>query len=152
MNEFNEYTDEIISIRRLLEFIPTDDLEWDESGVITMDDISNAIDKIPELSEPYGDTYAYPVREQKSREWHIGRIIYFIRHPDEITGIEIDNECFNGLISVQPFIVDGWHRWAAAIWLYNKNTFKQISCKYGGRLDVLEYLKDEIDELDYDPV
>lgn len=64
-------------------------------------------DAISEVSEPYGDTWEHPVLEQKSKEWHIGRIIYFINHPKEIRDIEIDNECNNGFILPQPIIVDG---------------------------------------------
>lgn len=152
MSEFEGYGREVILIKRLLEFSPTTELQWDNSGIITMPDISDAIGKLPEIFEPYVDIWRYPVKCEKSRNWHIGRIIYFIKHPEEIKDIEIDNECFEGLILAQPLIIDGWHRWAAAVWLYNKNEMEHIGCKYGGRMDVLEYLKGETDELNYDAV
>ena len=50
------------------------------------------------------------VLEHRSRDWHIGRIIYFINHPEEIRDIEIDNECIDNYILPQAVIVDGWHR------------------------------------------
>lgn len=78
----DEYNGDIIRIDRLIEFLPTEHWSWDETGEIDLDNISVAIhDAISEVSEPYGDTWEHPVLEQKSKEWHIGRIIYFINHP-----------------------------------------------------------------------
>lgn len=88
----------------------------------------------------------------KSREWHIGRIIYFINHVNEIRDIEIDNECSGGVILPQPIIIDGWHRYAAARWLYDQGKLTEIHCKYGGRVDVLEYLQGKTDSFDIEPV
>ena len=65
----------------------------------------------------------------------------FINRPKEIRDIEIDNECNNGFILPQPFIVDGWHRYVAARWLYDQCKLTEIHCRYGGRADVLEYLQ-----------
>ena len=94
-----EYNGDIIRIDRLIEFFPTEHWSWDGTGQINLDDISVAINEnISEISEPYGDTWKHPILEQKSKEWHIGRIIYFINHPMEIRDIEIDNECSGGLI------------------------------------------------------
>ena len=97
-----EYNGDIIRIDRLIEFLPTEHWSWDETGEINLNDISIAIhEAIPEISNPYGDTWKHPVLEQKSREWHIGRIIYFINHPIEIKDIEIDNECSDNFILPQ---------------------------------------------------
>lgn len=109
-------------------------------------------ERMTEIAEPYGDTWNHPVLEQKSRDWHIGRIIYFAKHPNEIRNIEIDNECSNGFILPQPFIVDGWHRYAAARWLYEQGKLTEIHCRYGGRVDVLEYLRGKTDSFDSEPV
>lgn len=149
-----EYTGDIIHIDRLIEFLPTEHWEWDETGEINLDDISVAIhNAIPEISEPYGDTWEHPVLEQKLRDWHMGRIIYFIHHPNEIKNIEIDNECTdNGFILPQPIIVDGWHRYAAARWLYDQGKLTKLHCKYGGRIDILEYLQGKTDSFDSEPV
>lgn len=115
-----------------------------------MNDISVTIhEAISEISEPYGDTWKHPILEQKSRDWHIGRIIYFINHPNEIRNIEIDNECSNdGFILPQPFIVDVWHRYVAARWLYDQGKLTKIHCMYGGRVDILEYLQGIKDSFD----
>ena len=142
-----EYNGDIILIDKLIEFLPTEHWEWDETGKIDLDDISIAIHEgVLEIPDPYGDTWNHPVLEHKTRDWHIGRILYFIKHPNEICNIEIDNECDNGYILPQPVIVDGWHRYAAARWLFDQGKLDKIHCRYGGRLDVLEYLKGNTDK------
>lgn len=148
-----KYNGDIIKIDRLIEFLPTEHWSWDKTGEINLDDISVAMhDAIPEISEPYGDSWRHPILEQKSREWHIGRIIYFINHPTEIRDIEIDNDCFDGHILPQPIIVDGWHRYAAARWLYDQCKLSEIHCRYGGRMDVLKYLQGKLDNLSLEAV
>ena len=142
-----EYSGDIILIEKLIEFIPEEYWEWDDSGQINLEDISVAMHEgIPEIPDFYGDTWNHPVLEKRSRDWHIGRILYFIKHPNEIRDIEIDNECSNGWILPQPVIVDGWHRYAAARWLFDQGKLFEIHCRYGGRLDVLDYLKGNISE------
>lgn len=141
-----EYNGDIIIIDKLIEFLPTEHWEWDKTGKIDLEDISIAIHEgVLEIPDPYGDIWNHPVLEHKTRDWHIGRILYFIKHPNEICNIEIDNECDNGYILPQPVIVDGWHRYAAARWLFDQGKLDKIHCRYGGRLDVLEYLKGNLD-------
>ena len=142
-----EYNGDIIIIDKLIEFLPTEHWEWDKTGKIDLEDISIAIHEgVLEIPDPYGDIWNHPVLEHKTRDWHIGRILYFIKHPNEICNIEIDNECDNGYILPQPVIVDGWHRYAAARWLFDQGKLDKIHCRYGGRLDVLEYLKGNLDK------
>lgn len=146
-----EYNGDMIFIERLIEFLPKEYWEWDDTGKINLEDMSVAMHEgIPEIHEPYGDTWEYPVLEQKTREWHIGRILYFINHPNEICDIEIENECNDGYILPQPVIVDGWHRYAAARWLFNQGKLVTIHCGYGGRMDVLEYLKGDLEWRPYE--
>lgn len=146
-----EYNGDMIFIERLIEFFPKEYWEWDDTGKINLEDMSVAMHEgIPEIPAPYGDTWEYPVLEQKIREWHIGRILYFINHPNEICDIEIDNECNNGYILPQPVIVDGWHRYAAARWLFDQGKLVTIHCRYGGMMDVLEYLKGDLEERPYE--
>lgn len=146
-----EYNGDIILIEKLIEFLPGEHWEWDDTGKINLEDISVAMHEcIPEITDPYGDTWEHPVLEKRSRDWHIGRIIYFIKHPNEIRDIEIDNECNYGYILPQPVIVDGWHRYAAARWLYDQCKLFTIRCRYGGRLDVLEYLKGDLNKYSED--
>lgn len=148
-----EYNGDMIRIDKLIEFLPTEHWEWDETGKIDLDDISIAIHEgIPEISDAYGDTWKHPVLEHRTREWHIGRILYFIKHPDEIRDIEIDNECSGGYILPQPVIVDGWHRYAAARWLFDQGKLSEIHCMYGGRMDVLEYLQGKTNDLLYEAI
>lgn len=79
-----EYGGDILRIDRLIEFLPTEHWEWDGTGSIDLNDISIARHEgLPEISDPYGDTWKYPVLEHRTRDWHIGRILYFIKHPNE---------------------------------------------------------------------
>lgn len=148
-----EYNGDMIRIDKLIELLPIVDWEWDKTGKIDLDDISIAIHKnIPEISDYYGDTWKHPVIEHKSRDWHIGRILYFINHSNEIKDIEIDNECSGGYILPRPVIVDGWHRYVAAKWLFAQGILSEIHCNYSGRIDVLEYLQGKTDELLYEAI
>lgn len=140
-----DHNDDIIRIDRLIDFIPSENWDWDSTMEINLDDVSIAIhESLPEVSEPYGDTWEFPPIEHKSRDWHIGRIIYFINHPEEIRDIYIDNECEGLHIFPKPVIVDGWHRYAAARWLYDQGKLTEIHCRYNGRVDVLDYLKGKL--------
>lgn len=67
--------------------------------------------------------------------------MYFIKHKAEIKDIEIDNEYSGSTIFAIPIIVDGWHRFAAAYYLYKQEKLDKIHCRYGGRVDLLEYLQ-----------
>ena len=135
------YDGDIILMKRLIEFFP-DYWEWDNSGKIYLNDINNALQKsLPEINDFYGDEFLYPVVKQRTRGWHIGRILYFIKHKAEIKDIEIDNEYSGSTIFAIPIIVDGWHRFAAAYYLYKQEKLDKIHCRYGGRVDLLEYLQ-----------
>ena len=119
----------IVKISQLVRVFPTEHWSWDETGEICLDDISIAIhEAVPEISEPYGDMWRYPALEQKSREWHIGRIIYFINRPSEIKGIVIEVNRIKSSNSLQYSILDGWHRYAAARWLYDQGEMIEINC------------------------
>ena len=146
-----EYHGDIIRLDRLIKFIPKEHWEWDESGKIDLDDISIARhDGVIEIPDPYGDTWKHPVLQYRDRDWHIGRILYFINHQNEIRDLEIDNECNGRYILPQPVIVDGWHRYAAARWLFDQGKLFEIHCRYGGRMDVLDYLQGKTEELQLD--
>ena len=84
--------------------------------------------------------------EEKSTEYHIGRIIYFINHPEEIKDIIIDNLCMDYYIFPSPIIVDGNHRFVASLYLNEKGKMNKIHCRYGGRVDLLDYLTGDSNE------
>lgn len=90
-------------------------------------------------SEPYGDTWKHPVMKSKDKMFHISRVAWFVLHPEEIKGIEIDNEvtCDGRGILPKTIIVDGWHRVLAAKII----GLKKIKVNYSGRIDVLRYLQ-----------
>ena len=134
----------MILIDRLAEFSVDGGFAWDENEIIDLEDISYAIHEAqPEEPEPFGDRWT--CIERKSKEWHIGRVIYFINHPNEITDIElignrIDDENFPLI-----YIMDGSHRFVAALWLQDQGKLDKIPCMYEGDMDLLDYLTGETD-------
>ena len=77
-----------------------------------------------------------PMRSSWTANQHAARIRYIAEHLDEMTPIAIDNYCDNRHIYAEPIIIDGHHRFTAAVW-WGK---KYISASYAGRLDLLDYL------------
>lgn len=143
----DEYKGDMLLIERISEFYPVNSWSWNQDEVIELDDIACAIHSgQPEESEPFGDTWKHLCIENKSTEWHIGRILFFIKHPEEIKDIEIDNLCSGNYIFPVPTIVDGNHRFMAAMWLHDQGKTEKVHCRYGGRMDLLDYLTGKIDK------
>ena len=101
---------------------------------------------LSEMAIPFGDTFKYPPKKRTS-QWHIRRILYFVNHPQEIKNIELDNESSTFDILPVPIIIDGYHRWMAARYLYELGSLHKIHCLYAGREDVLDYLKGKLDTM-----
>ena len=142
-----EYTGDMILINRLSEFYPVESWAWNDDEVVELGDISCAIHNgQAEESEPFGDTWKHLCMESKSTAWHIGRVIYFINHPEEIRDIEIDNLWSDRYIFPVPVIVDGNHRFLAAMWLHDQGRLDEVHCRYGGRTDLLDYLIGKTDQ------
>lgn len=59
-----------------------------------------------------------------------------------MSGIEVDNPCFDDGILPGCEIIDGWHRIAAGIIL----GLQTVAIQYGGRSDVEDYICGKIDE------
>lgn len=117
--------------------------QWDGSESFTLNDVLKAReDGLTGTNLPYGDTWKHPVRKTYNKEYHMARIIHFLKNPQEIVNIEIDNPCIGGAILPGCTINDGWHRTAAALLL----NLKWIDVKYAGRSDVEDYLKGDSDE------
>lgn len=77
----------------------------------------------------------------RTGERHVRRVRYFVRHPEKIDPICVDNMCSGPYIYAVPVLVDGWHRYLAARVL----GWEKIQIAYGGRIDVLEYLQGTTD-------
>ncbi|MED2945384.1 hypothetical protein P4284_23755 [Bacillus swezeyi] len=129
-----------INIRKLYDLMS---LKYENCTIWTEDPISlssfaDETKNLVPLREPYGD-----LDNTANLEWgkieHLRRILYFVENPNEIKGIQLDNEIFNDYILPKPIIVDGNHRMFAALHL----NFKYVHCRYGGRKDVLDYLTDK---------
>jgi len=80
-----------------------------------------------------------------TKEENVGRILYFINHPNKITPILIDNFCNSGMPSSEAIIVDGTHRLSAAIYL----GLNKIDIEYSGLECTLDYLTGKIDKNPY---
>ncbi len=139
--EDNSYSGDMILINRLANFISNKTFEWNLGEPVTLQDISYAIllGQTEEI-DPFGDDWKNPPLKNKSTKWHIGRVLYFINHPNEIKNIDIDNLCDNYNIFPIPLITDGNHRFLAAIWLHGQGKLDKVHCRYGGRVDLLNYL------------
>lgn len=107
----NEDDGDMILIDRLSKFVFDVGFSWGTRELVTLEDISLAITLgIDEEKMPFGDARKSSLIENKSKEWHIKRILYFINHPNEIKNIDIDNLCDEYKILPIPLIIDGNHR------------------------------------------
>ncbi|MBD8839458.1 hypothetical protein IFU39_16720 [Paenibacillus sp. CFBP 13594] len=122
---------------------PDRGFEWNESEFVNLRDITDGLRNglIPE-EEPYGDEYRYEVKSYKDKEWHVRRVIYYVKNPHEITGIQIDNQTMRNYILPSAKVIDGNHRLLAALWL----GLETVKVFYGGRQDVLDYLCGTVDD------
>lgn len=128
-----------VLLSRMLEYFP-DYFEWDENA-ITQENIKEAIKNGTKVVDEQYDDFSWFNGNKRSKEWHLGRIIYFIGNPDKIDPICIDNECDGMNILPIPTMDDGHHRYLAQIYL----NYNMIQIIYGGRTDVLKYLQGKTD-------
>lgn len=113
--------------------------KWD-GAIVTEEDVNEYLKNGGTgTSEPYGDTYKHPVKESKDKLFHVSRVAWFVLHPEEITGIEVDNQVSYDSRYILPNaeIVDGWHRILAAKIL----GLEKVKIHYSERIDVLNYLR-----------
>lgn len=121
-----KYSGDIILISRMIEYFPQKSFEWNANEPITLNDVQFAINHhLSEMAIPFGDTFKYPPKKRTS-QWHIRRILYFVNHPQEIKNIELDNESSTFDILPVPIIIDGYHRWMAARYLYELGSLHKI--------------------------
>lgn len=133
--ELNLITNDFIKIDRFIPYV-IDDFEWNTREKITINDIAFAIKK-GQLEE----VQMYKPGISMPKQWHIGRVIYFINHPEEIEYIEIENVNDGYFVLPIPVLIEGYHRFMAAYWLYLQRKLEEVYCIYDGRRDVLDYLK-----------
>jgi len=79
-------------------------------------------------------------RKRPTREWDYGRIRHFydcLLAGKVLDAIEVDNVCNYGRIYPEPILLDGHHRLAASYLAEASSIF----IHYGGRLDLLRYLR-----------
>lgn len=122
-------TDTIL-VQRLLEFVGAD--PW--SAGFKMEMLDGSLSKRPASYGWFDDWDA---------RLHADRIRYLAESPELYNPIDVDNECHGNHILPIPVVVDGHHRLFAHAWL----GLETIEAQYGGRLDVLDYLKGITSEL-----
>ena len=126
----------------MVKFYYLEPCKWNNEKVITLEDIDNAVSNFKsEEVEQYGDLIQHVCsKENRSKQWHIGRILYFINHPEEIRYIEVEDAVNEKYDFPIPVIIDGNHRFMAAIWLRSKGKIKNIHCLHRGSKSMKEYL------------
>lgn len=82
----------------------------------------------------------------RTSRYHRGRIVHFaelLAAGEDLEPVDIDNVCSGNYIAPVPLMLDGHHRFTAAI-LANKPT---LPMNYGGRCDLLRWLTGKSDRL-----
>lgn len=127
-----------ILVDRLKEFYPLDHI----AAILGKDSIPKDLTWEHGPLDVYHDTMAI---ERDDPAYHQGRIQHFANHgiPDPI---EIDNYCGRNYVYPDPEILDGHHRFAAAVIRGDRT----IIAYYGGRTDLLEWLTGDSDVLPED--
>lgn len=136
---------EMVSLERLKEYLG-DSFDWG-TGEVTCKDIKDALrNNLTSIFEQYEvPSLLDPQKAMKSKEWHIRRILHFVRNPASMDPILLDNKCFHGMITAIPLIDDGHHRYLASVYMEQK----EIKASYCGRSDLLEYLTEQTNEIPF---
>lgn len=138
MHNHNGY---MLRIDRLAEFLPRNYWQWNNGEIISLAAITQALHSKQIIEkQAFGDAWKGTCVNSKSTAWHIGRVLYFIKHSKEIKNLDIDNDCDGYCVYPRPVIVDGNHRFLAAMWLHAQGKLQKVHCFYCGRLDLLDYL------------
>lgn len=123
-----------ILVKRLAEFVSFP-FYWDNVE-IREEDLTE-LESVDEVTTPFSDSPVKRLIEGiKPKEWHLGRIKFFINNPEKISPIDIDNVCTKWGIIGLPIIVDGNHRFLASL-IRGDHT---IPAYYSGLISTLDYL------------
>ena len=127
-----------ILVSRLKRFIdPFNVLFLEEESPLNMK-VRQIKVQYPAVSNYVAPELRWEFKKLSSQVWHIGRVRYFIDQLEagkQLDPIDVDNACDRGFI-YQPILVDGHHRFCAAI-LVGK---RRIPVHYSGRMDTLRWL------------
>lgn len=142
MNEYLENVPVKISVEKLLKTFAFKDYVFvGDVGIIYSETIQEAIDNgIQEINEVYGDEYTNTLAKPRTREWHLGRIIYFINHPEELKDIRIVPFTYRRRSTEKPRIIDGHHRLASALYLYKTGKINEVECIFTGFQNTYDFL------------
>ena len=122
----------------------TDMLNFEYTGCLIFDEHTVYEDEVIAYLDAGNEGNSTPYDEagvhtptSRSKEYHIARVVWFVRHQDEIRGISVDNLCDNNHIYPTIVIKDGYHRFMAA----RICKMDKIKVEYKGREDVERYLQ-----------
>ncbi|TEB12569.1 hypothetical protein [Pelotomaculum propionicicum] len=126
---------EILKVERILEYSK---FPFNWYGIeVSLDDVKLGIQKgVVEVYERFPDRTIERLKDLKTKVWHIGRIIYFVNHPEKILPIGIKSHIISDG-SLIPWIYDGNHRFMAAV----VRGDEIIHGFYRGSTELLNYLK-----------
>jgi len=130
-----------IKVKRLRQYIKFP-INWGNIEITYKDIMEGIKNNILEQKEIFAISWTEVYKNDgANKDWHIGRILYFVNNPDKIDPIMLDNDCSDYDIFPIPIITDGNHRYIAAV--IRKDEF--IPVHYSGLVDLLDYLKGESD-------
>jgi len=130
-----------IKVKRLRQYIKFP-INWGNIEITYKDIIEGIKNNVLEQKEVFATSWTDVNKsEEADKEWHIGRILYFVNNPDKIDPIMLDNDCSDYDIFPIPIITDGNHRYVATV--IRNDEF--IPANYSGLVDLLEYLTGESD-------
>jgi len=130
-----------IKVKRLRQYIKFP-INWGNIEITYKDIIEGIKNNIPEQEDVFATSWTeIYLGDEVNKEWHIGRILYFVNNPDKIDPIMLDNDYSDYDIFPIPIITDGNHRYVATV--IRNDEF--IPANYNGLVSLLEYLKGESD-------
>jgi len=128
-----------IKVKRLRQYIKFP-ITWGNIEIAYKDIIEGIKNNISEQEEIFATSWTDVYKtDEANKEWHIGRILYFVNNPDKIEPIMLDNQCAFSNIYPIPIITDGNHRYIATV--IRKD--ECIPVYYSGLVSLLEYLTGE---------
>lgn len=130
-----------INIKRLRQYIKFP-IKWGNIEITYKDIMEGIKNNIPEQKDMFASSWTDCKKgDEIDKNWHIGRILYFVNNPNKIEPLNLDNQCaFSNILPI-PIITDGHHRYIAAV--IRKDKF--IPAYYSGLVSLLEYLTGESD-------
>jgi hypothetical protein len=115
-----------IIVARLHEYIEP---EW--LFGVTLEELVTGADPLPDYKE---------TAEERDEAYDRGRIAFFrdqFLEGVKVTPLQLDCQCSGGRVYALPVMIDGWHRFSAALLA----KIERVDVQFSGRVDLLRYLQ-----------